>query len=101
MSDLDEFVSALEKTLELMRNSHNGKAEWIQDVTSQVETQLDYYRNNGNFSVWGKIQLRKLFLPDWEMLDKPEIEEVADLNKWEDEYAEIAKVAAEYLKWYV
>lgn len=99
MSNLDEFVSALERTLELLRNSRNGNAEWIQDVISRVETPLDYYRTNGRFPFLGKSKLRQLLLPSVD-LDKSEIEEIAELNGWLEEYLEIAKISDDYLNWF-
>lgn len=83
----------------MLRNSHNGNAEWIQNVTSQVEKQLDFYRKNGRFPLLGKSKLRHLILPSAD-LDKSEIEEIAEINGWTDEYLEIAKVADKYLNWF-
>lgn len=99
MSESEEFISALERTVELLRNSHNGNPEWIREVTFQVEAHLDHYRKNGKFAFLGKSKLRRLFLPSID-LDKSEIEEIADDNGWTDEYLEISEIADNYLNWF-
>lgn len=96
MSSLNEFVSVLEKTIELLRDSHSGNPEWIQDVILRMEIQLDYYQTNGRFAFLGKSKLRHLLLPSID-LDKSEIEEIAELNGWLNEYLNIADIADKYL----
>lgn len=96
---MEEFVSALERTSEMLRNSHNGNAEWIQRLFSELESQLNYYRKNGRFAFLGKSKLRYLFLPSAD-LDKSEIEEIAEINGWTNEYLEIAKIVDKYLNWF-
>lgn len=99
MSDSAQFISALERTIKLLRNSSSGNPEWIQEVTFQVETQLEHYRKTGRFPIFGRSKLRHLFLPSVD-LDKSEIEEIAEMNGWENEYLEIAEIADEYLNWF-
>lgn len=57
-----------------------------------MTAQLDYYRQTGKFSFWGKCKLRFLFLP------VNELQEMSVINGWGDEYLEIAETVDEFLR---
>jgi hypothetical protein len=92
LKTMDEFVLALEKTLEFLQNSqHDGGLAVIDNAKLIVEKSLAGYRKDKAFSFRDKGKIRFLFLPT------NELQEISVLNGWGDEYMEIAKVVDSFL----
>lgn len=92
MVELDKFVFALERTLELIQNSkYDGGLVCLEESIPLLEKQLADYRKNGKFGFWGKCKLRFLFLPT------NELQEISIINGWGDEYLKIAETVDCYL----
>jgi hypothetical protein len=89
---MEKFVLALEKTLELLRNSqHDGGLAVIDNAKLIVEKSLVGYRKDKAFSFRDKGKIRFLFLAT------NELQEISVLNEWSNEYTEIAKTVDEFL----
>ncbi|HEX8248118.1 MAG TPA: hypothetical protein VF599_08105 [Pyrinomonadaceae bacterium] len=90
---MQELISALEKTIELLEKS--GDSIWsnttVNEVRDILERELHGLRENQNFSFSGKSEVEFLFLPTGAL------QEISISNGWGGEYLKISAIVDKYI----
>jgi hypothetical protein len=87
--EIDKLVSALEKTLFLLRKSESSfwSSLSVEEVIGILETELDKAKNSQQVDIH---QLKYLFLPT------APIQEISIDNGWGNEFVEISEIVDQY-----